>query len=411
MIYQAHEERVSVHQPPCRLERLSHRQSPHQKHSGRRYSLLSQKLSSSCCSTVYFAKDACQTSVAWATKQRPLMWHRCYSTPLRVLEQNDWVTNREKKLHKHSGHEYRTTLINAQADFTPRKANNHAAAQLSASTPSQPARLPIAMWKLKTRNTNAICTTNNVTGSLTGPWGLRRRHVSAFQQSLCPATEFVQVITTNLQRFFDAMDTWLTSSWNKQETIVINCAKKVMWEKNTTLAKLPKTCPLPFCAGHAQTSQTKCSKAACFSSMAGYNKAQHTAQVRFSPGGASSGFKADVTLPRAMWWPCGHRKLVENIENCPQANPWVHWLFFFCLFGRGDWSPPPIAVCGCMLVFSGACMADTSCSSKKVPVPVEISVPWLVSWLSSLSGTSTLSVISSLAQWTISSDGSPGILQ
>ena len=136
--------------------------------------------------------NACQTSAAWATKPRPLMWHGCYSKPVRVLEQKDWVKYK-KPLHKNSGHEYRTTSTNAQADFTP---NNHAAAQLSASTPSQPARLPIAMWKLKTRNTNAICTTNNVTGSLTGPWGLRRRHVSAFQQSLCPATEFAQVITT-----------------------------------------------------------------------------------------------------------------------------------------------------------------------------------------------------------------------
>jgi hypothetical protein len=33
---------------------LRHRQSPHQQHSGRRYSLLSQKCSS-CCSTMYFA--------------------------------------------------------------------------------------------------------------------------------------------------------------------------------------------------------------------------------------------------------------------------------------------------------------------------------------------------------------------
>ena len=330
MIYQAHEERVSVHQPPCRLERLSHRQSPHQKHSGRRYSLLSQKLSSSCCSTVYFAKDACQTSVAWATKQRPLMWHRCYSKPLRVLEQNDWVTNREKKLHKHSGHEYRTTLINAQADFTPRKANNHAAAQLSASTPSQPARLPIAMWKLKTRNTNAICTTNNVTVSLTGPWGLRRRHVSAFHQSFCPATEFVQIITTNLQGFFDAMDTWLTCSWNKQETIVINCAKKVMWEKYTTLAKLPKihahSPPAPDMHKHHKPNVLKQHVSAQW---------QDTSKRNIQRMFASLLVEQAVVLRQMSHYHgqfgghVDHQKLVENIENCPQANPWVHWLLFF----------------------------------------------------------------------------------
>jgi hypothetical protein len=102
------------------------------------------------------------------------------------------------------------------------------------------------------------------------------------------------------------------------------CKKGNVGKIHYTCQATQNSCPLPSSAGHAQTSQTKCSKAACFSSMAGYIKAQHTAQVRFSPGGASSGFKADVTLPRAMWWPCGHRKLVENIENCPQANPWVH---------------------------------------------------------------------------------------
>lgn len=93
---------------------------------------------------------------------------------------------------------------------------------------------------------------------------------------------------------------------------------KVFVQQLNSSKSSPQTqnsCPL-FSTGRAQTSQTKCSKSACFSSMAGYIKAQHTAQVRFS-GGASSGLKADVTL-QATWWPCWPS---ETGRKCRKFSP------------------------------------------------------------------------------------------